>query len=341
MKKFASLLTVGALALSLAACGDKTKDQATEASKASTSTETYALKYQGETGTVTPVEVAEDLGYFKKVKLDYQGAYTGGPESIQFVATKQLDYGMSFNGAILKSIAKGVKIKSVISSYGSNENIFVGFFGQKGTKIKDPKDLIGKKVGLNIRGAHYEMAIKQYLYNAGLTDKEIEKIQFVVIPQVNAQLAVENGQVDIAALNGIFRDKALESKKVQLVFKDVDAFNGQYNAGSYFFREDFIKENPEVVEDFTQGVAKAIDWMKETDRDEVVERLEDIMEKRDRKEPIENLKYWRGTGINTPGGVIQESDFDQWRTLLKRLGDIDDENLDTSGMYTNEFNPNK
>lgn len=339
MNKWAALLSTAALALTLAACGDKEKT-ADNASNAS-SGETYALKYQGETGIVTPAEVAEDLGYFKKVSLDYQGAYTGGPESIQFVATKQLDYGMAFNGAIIKSIDKGVKIKSVISSYGSNKEIFLGFFGQKGSKIKEPKDLIGKKVALNIRGAHYEMAVKQYLYNAGLTDKQIEQVQFVVLPQVNSEQAVINGQVDVAALNGIFRDKALESKNVDLLFKDVDAFEGQYNAGSYFFRDEFIKENPEVVKDFTQGVSKAIDWMKETDRDEVVARLEDIMEKRDRDEPIENLQYWQGTGINTKGGVIQESDFNQWRPLLKRLGDIQDGNVDTSTMYTNEFNPQK
>lgn len=102
MKKWAALFATGALTLSLAACGDKTADNATSAS----SDGKAALKYQGETGNVTPVELAEDLGYFKKVKLDYQGAYTGGPESIQFVATKQLDYGMAFNGALIKSIDK-------------------------------------------------------------------------------------------------------------------------------------------------------------------------------------------------------------------------------------------
>lgn len=334
MKKWAALFATGALTLSLAACGDKTEDATSSASK----NEKYALKYQGETGSVTPAEVAEDLGYFQKTSLDYQGAYTGGPESIQFVATKQLDFGMAFNGAIIKSIDKGVKIKSVVSAYGSNKNVYVGFFGQKGTKIKEAKDLIGKKIALNIRGAHYELAVKQYLYNAGLTDKQIDDIQFVVLPQVNAEQAVVNGQVDIAALQGVFRDKAIENKDVQLVFTDVDAFDNEYNAGSYFFRDEFIQDNPEVVKDFTQGVAKAIDWMNSTDRDEVVKRLEDIMEKRGRNETSENLKYWKGTGVKTKGGTIQENDFNQWRPALKRLGDIQDENIDTKTMYTNEFN---
>lgn len=337
MKKWAALFATGALALSLAACGDKTADSTTNAS----SDGKVTLKYQGETGNVTPVELAEDLGYFKKVKLDYQGAYTGGPESIQFVATKQLDYGMAFNGALIKSIDKGVKVKSVVSSYGSNDKIFIGLFAKKGSNIQEAKDLIGKKIAVNIRGAHLEMVVKQYLYDAGLSEKEIEQVQFVVLPTINSEQAVVQGQVDVAALNFLSRDIALESKKTELVLRDIDIFKEAYNGASYFFREEYIEEHPEVVEDFTQGVAKAINWINDTDIDEVRAREKEIIEKRDRNETADNLKYYSGTGINTKGGVIAANDFDQWRTALKRMGDISDENVDTSTMYTNEFNPYK
>ena len=334
MKKFAAFLSAAVVAVSLSACGDKTEDATSKAADGK-----YPLRYQGETGIVNPAEVAQDLGYFKKVSLDYQGAYTGGPESIQFVATKQLDYGMSFNGAILKSIAKGVKVKSVVTSYGSNEKVFLGFFGKKGTTIKEPEDLIGKKVAVNIRGAHYEMAIREYLHTSGVSDADIEKIEFVTMPQVNAEQAVINGQVDVAALNGVFRDKAVERKKTQLIFRDMDAFSKAYNAGSYFFTTDFIKENPDEVKDFTQGVAKAIEWMNTTERDKVVERLETIMEKRDRDEPIENLQYWSGTGIATKGGTFTDEDFSRWIEPLQRVDDLPAGDIDTKSMYTNEFNP--
>lgn len=334
MKKLGMIITFIVVALLAVGCGKKIEDTASKASN-----EPYKLRYQGETGGVTPAELAEDLGYFKKVTLDYQGTYTGGPESIQFVATNQLDYGMSFNGAILKSIAKGVKIQSVITSYGSNEDVFLGFFAKKGSGIKSAQDLVGKKVAVNIRGAHYEMALREYLHQQGISKDQIEQVEFVTMPQINAEQAVINGQVDVAALNGLFREKAIERKQTELVFKDLDAFKQAYNAGSYFFKTDFIEKHPEEVKDFTQGVARALEWTKITDRKEVIQRFEKIMKERKRDEPLDNLQYFRGSGVETKGGKFTDEDFKRWIEPLQRVGDLQNEQVDTSTMYTNEFNP--
>lgn len=334
MKKLGMIITFIVVALLAVGCGKKIEDTASKASN-----EPYKLRYQGETGGVTPAELAEDLGYFKKVTLDYQGTYTGGPESIQFVATNQLDYGMSFNGAILKSIAKGVKIQSVITSYGSNEDVFLGFFAKKGSGIKSAQDLVGKKVAVNIRGAHYEVALREYLHQQGISKDQIEQVEFVTMPQINAEQAVINGQVDVAALNGLFREKAIERKQTKLVFKDLDAFKQAYNAGSYFFKTDFIEKHPEEVKDFTQGVARALEWTKTTDRKEVIQRFEKIMKERKRDEPLDNLQYFRGSGVETKGGKFTDEDFKRWIEPLQRVGDLQNEQVDTSTMYTNEFNP--
>lgn len=336
MRKWAALLSTAAIALSLAACGDKeTKDQATDAA----SGEKYALKYNGEAGLVMPAELAEDLGYFKKVKLDYQGASKGGPESIQYVATKQIDFGNSFNGAIIKSIEKGVKIKGVITAYGSTSENFMGLFAKKGTDIQEAKDLIGKKVAINIRGAHLEMMVSDYLYKQGLTKEEVDKVQFVTLPTINTEQAIVTGQVDAGIIAYIFRDKALENGDTEVVFKDTDTYDGDYNAGSYFFHDDFIQEHEAEVADFTQGVAKAYEWLEKTDRDEVVERFEKILEKRDRGESTEPLKYWKSSNVSSTGGKIEEKDYERWLEGLQRSGDVSSTDIDVTKMYTNEFNP--
>ena len=97
----------------------------------------------------------------------------GGPESIQLTATKQTDFGSAFNGAIIKSYSKNVKIKSVVGSYGSDEDTYIGAYALKGSSIKSAKDFIGKKVGVNTLGAHMEFVIKDYLRQGGLTEDEI------------------------------------------------------------------------------------------------------------------------------------------------------------------------
>lgn len=333
MKKGFLLIGLALLTFILAACGEKTGDQATKASDGKT-----VLRYNGETGTVMTAELAEDLGYFEKVKLEYTGIAKGGPESIQFVASKQMEFGNAFNGAIIKSVAKDVKIKAVVASYGSNETNYAGYFVKKDSPIKEAKDLIGKKVAVNILGAHYEMALREYLHDKGLTEDEVNKIEFITMPMVSSEQAVTSGQVDVAALNFLFRDKALEKGDLKVLFKDVDA-KGPFTAGSYFFSEKYIEEHPAELKDFTQGVAKAYEWLKETNRDEVVARMKTIMEKRDRDEPIENLKYWQSSNVDSEGGVLKQEDFDIWLDQLVRTGEFKSKNVDTSKIYTNEFNP--
>lgn len=334
MKKILLAASIITLSLGLSACGKSTEDSAANAKDGKS-----ALKYHGEPGLVTPAELAEDLGYFKKVSLDYQGVAKGGPESIQFVATKQLDFGNAFDGAIIKSIEKNVKIKAVITSYGSSEENYVGFFAKKGTKITTAKDLINKKIAVNIRGAHYEMLLKKYFKSEGLTDEEIDTIEFVTLPIVNSEQAVINGQVDLATLNNVFRDKALKNGQTELVFSDLDALGGSYNAGGYFFREDFIQSNKEEVADFTQGVAKAYEWMAATDDKTVIAKMQEIMEKRNRDEPIENIQYWKDSGVVTKGGKISAEDYKRWLQPLVDQQELQSTNINVKKYYTNEFNP--
>lgn len=329
------LIVLTLLTLVLAACGSKTEDGATKAADGKT-----VLRYNGETGNVMVTELAEDLGYFKKVKLKYTGNAKGGPESIQFVASNQLEFGHAFNGAVVKSVAKGVKIKAVITSYGSNEKNYAGYFVKKDSPIKKAEDLIGKKVAVNILGAHYEMALREYLHDKGLSEKDINKIEFITMPLVSSEQAVTSGQVDAAALNFLFRDKALEKGDLKVLFKDVD-MKGPFTAGSYFFTEKYIEEHPEEVADFTQGVAKVFEWLKVTDRDEIVARMESIMKKRNLNEPIENLKYWNSTNVDSKGGLLKQEDYDTWVDQLVRTGEFKSKNIDTSKVFTNEFNPYK
>lgn len=335
MRKIIRASTLLILVVVLAACSSKTTDQASNAESGK-----VTLKYHAEPGVVTPAELAEDLGYFEKVELKNSGVTKGGPESIQYVATNQIDFGNAFNGAIIKSIDKGVKIKGVVTSYGSTNDNYIGFFTKKGSEIKEAKDLIGKKIAVNILGAHLELAIQEYLYNGGLTKEEVKQVELITLPTINAEQSLLNGQVDVVGLSSIFRDKAIENGDVELLFTDTEAFNAEYNAGSYFFKEDFIKDNEGAIKDFTAGVAKAFDWTASNDREVVIERLEKIMTERNLKEPVENLKYWKNSSVSSNGGIIRDSDYERWIAGLKRAGDLT-EDLDTKTMFTNKYNPFK
>ena len=106
-------------------------------------------------------------------------------------------------GRLLNRMHENVKLKSVVGYYGSDENTYMGAYVLEESPIRAPKDLIGKKVGVNILGAHAEFVVKDYLRKGGLTEKEIEQVTLVTIPMANGEQALRNGQLDVVVLGGL------------------------------------------------------------------------------------------------------------------------------------------
>ncbi len=301
--------------------------------------ESLVIRYEGSPGNVTIPELAEDLGYLAPVRLEYVGNnMTGGPHSIQAVLTGDLDVGGSFNGAIVKLVAAGAPLSSVISSYGTDEKSFQGFYSLEGRSIESARDFIGKKVSINTLGAHAEFALREYLARGGLSVAEAAQVTMVVLPAANGELALRGGQVDVACLGTIYRDKALERGGLQLVFSDYELF-GALNAGSTVMSRRFIAQNPSTVRKYVEGVGRAIEWARATPRTEVVARLASIIRKRGRNEDTSIVQYWTSTTIPTPRGVLRDEDFRIWIDWLVRDGQITARQVKPSDIYTNQFQP--
>src|SRR5690606_31560587 len=108
------------------------------------------------------------------------------------------------------------------------------------------------------------------------------------------------------------QDVALNRGGLKQLFSDTDVFGFHFIAGSYVFQKDFVKKHPETVKKFVEGVAKAIEWSKTTPRDEVIQRFEKIIKKRNPNETTEFIQYWKSYGISSEGGVLTEKDFQIW-----------------------------
>ncbi|MBM7651384.1 ABC transporter substrate-binding protein [Neobacillus cucumis] len=336
-RKVLLLLVVLSIVVS-AGCQER-KTEAT-GTKGNGAYETLKLRYEGSVGSVTYPELAEDLGYLGPIKLDWIGNQTSGPASIQNAATGQTDFGGAFNGAIAKLIASGAPIKSVIGYYGSDKDTYTGYYVLNGSSIKNARDLIGKKVGMNTMGAHAEFVLKEYLKQNGLTDEEIKKVTLVVLPPVSTEQALRQKQIDVAVLSGMLGDLAVKNGGIRKLFSDYDLL-GPFTAGSYVFTDKFIKQNPHTVKKFVEATAKAIEWAQTHSRDEVIARYESIIKKRGRKEDTNTVQYWKSTGIAEKGGVIQEKEFKIWVDWLKKNGEFKDGQVKVNDLYTNEFNPYK
>lgn len=295
------------------------------------------LRYQGWVGQVTPPELAEDLGYLGDVKLKWIGNTISGPQDIQAATTGDIDFGGAFNGAIVKLKAGKAPITAVIGYYESDKDTYNGFFVNENSPIKTAKDLIGKKIGVNTLGAHAEAITKTYLSRNGLTPEEIKQVELIVVPPVNTEQSLRQGQIDVASLSGTLRDKALERGGIRPLYTDFDLL-GAFTGGSYVLRDDFLKKNPETVHTFTTGVAKAIEWSRTQPREVVIKRFQDIIAKRGRNEDTSQLKFWKSFGVAGKGGTITDKDFTTWIDWLSSTGELKNKDLKPSDLYTNKYN---
>jgi len=325
-------LSVGSSACSRTDAARASKDSA------NAEFETLELRYQGFSGQVTFPELAEDLGYLAPLRLKYVGATISGPQDIQTVVTRDIDFGGAFNGAVLKLFAAKAPIQAVMGYYGVDQQTWGGFFVQQGSPLKSARDLIGKKVAVNTLGAHHEFVLREYLARNGLSKEEISQVTLLVVPPVNAEQALRQGQVEVAVLQGILRDKAQERGGLRALFSDYDLF-GEFTAGSYVMTRDFLRTHPRTAQHFVQATARAIEWARAQPRQDVVARFESIIARRGRPEDASSVKYWRSTGIAGQGGLISDREFDMWIDWLVKDGQLERGQIQPKDVYTNEFNP--
>ncbi len=299
---------------------------------------TKTLRYQGWAGEITPPELAADLGFLQDVTLQWVGNTISGPQDIQSAATGQVDFGGAFNGAVVKLAAAGAPITSVIGYYGVDKLEFNGYYVLDTSAIRGPHDLAGRKVGMNTLGAHDEAMLDIYLQHNGLSTTDVSRVEPVALPPVSTEQSLRQGNIDVAVLDGILRDKALARGGIRPLFTDYQLL-GAFTAGTYVLRKDFIRRNPATVGTFVGGVARAIEWTRTTPREQVIERFTRIVTDRGRNEDTAPLRYWKSWGVADKGGVITDRELQLWIDWLGGRGDIAKGSVHAGDLYTNEYNP--
>ncbi|EPD93821.1 hypothetical protein HMPREF1486_03677 [Streptomyces sp. HPH0547] len=295
------------------------------------------LRYQGWAGTVTPAELAEDLGHLDGLTLRWVGNTTSGPQDIQAAAAGDTDFGGAFNGAVVKMAAAKAPVRAVISYYGVDEERYNGFYVLEDSPIRTARDLIGRRVAMNTLGAHAEAMLDTYLERAGLDPAQAAQVERIALPPVNTEQALRKGHIDVAVLGDILRDKARERGGIRALFDD-HRLLGTFSAGTYVMADRYLDRYPEQARAFVTGVGRALDWSRRTPRDEVVARMVRIVRHRDRSEDLDPLRYWRSYGVARAGGRIAPGELSLWARWLQRRGDIKADRVHLPDIYTNAFN---
>jgi ABC-type nitrate/sulfonate/bicarbonate transport system substrate-binding protein len=332
--KTLQLLMLSCLMVLLASCAKKEAANPTGATNAlGEPLETLTFNYLGTPGAVAPIELAEDLGYLAPIKLNYVGTSTGGPQGIQAVLSGDVDISSaSFVGAVVNVVSSKAPVVAVVAAYGSPRDDNKGYYVLEGSAIKTQRDLIGKKIAVNILGAQAEFMLKEWLKRGGLSSDEIKQVTLVVVPPGSGEQALRQGHVDVAALTG----PAIDRGGVKILYRDWEMF-GDKTLGTYVMTKKYLKQNPHTSRHIITGIGKAFEWANQHSREEVIARFESIVHKRKRTENTEALKYFFGWGV-ADGGLLKDEDFQTWIDWLVKDGQLKSGQLDAKTVYSNDYN---
>ncbi|MDR0548647.1 MAG: ABC transporter substrate-binding protein [Deltaproteobacteria bacterium] len=324
-------------AIFLPACGDNPKTQTpTVATAPAAKTEPTPVKkelpvlraYRGEEVT-SPIlfYIGDSLGFFQEygVKVNVVGVLPAG-QLVAAVVSGKLDIGGAHVNRTIAGISAGASIKAVVASTETSQRIphMVGITN-KNSPIKKSADLVGKKVGLARSGGCHEYTPYAYLKKNGVPDPK-NSVEIIILPERILQQALRQGEIDLAMMHRT-PEQIEQDGEFDILFSDYDVWGIVGGATPTYFSRDFIKENPEVVRSYVNGMAKTINWANANpyeSRRITAERT---------NTPIDEIHE----GLWAKDGIIHKDTVTMWVDLLKEFGEIKN-HVEAEQVYTNEFN---
>jgi NitT/TauT family transport system substrate-binding protein len=163
-------------------------------------TSEVVIGYANISARVSPLWIAQEKGFFAKYGVNAQQVYMpGSPVLIASMSSGQVHLANSGGTAALGAAAGGVDLR-VIGTFTSR----VPFDLVVRPNIKNPKDLRGKRVGVQVIGGTIWMAAMLGLEHLGL-DSRRDDIQVIAAgDQTMLSQALEKGTVDATVVDSAF-----------------------------------------------------------------------------------------------------------------------------------------
>lgn len=323
------LLSLSAASFGLAACS-RSEESASGAPKATTT---------AQNGKIVPfnypdnpafdlIYLADRLGYFNgtSTRPNYVGK-VAAPQIIPLVGTGDIHFGARMVPLVISAIAAGADMKVVAAgSKTLQEAPHMKYFVRKDSGIRTPKDLEGKTIGFNSFGACAEFVSKTYFREHGAN---VEKINFLVVPDNQNEQAVLSKNVDLAIIHPPHSGGAEANPELLRLWSDYDLDQGLGGMSPYSVNGKFARENPQVVRDVVTAIAKAGNWVNdhpEESRQYTAERLGMDLKH------VERYAY-------VDDQIITEPPIQYYIDILEREGKLQPGKVGVKDVYTNEFNP--
>jgi ABC-type nitrate/sulfonate/bicarbonate transport system substrate-binding protein len=269
---------------------------------------------------------------------------SGGTVALQALLADNVDTASSAWPTWINIIARGGKIKALLGTIVSTKDNRSGNSGLlvlEGSNIRTIKDLVGKRIAVNVLGAEADYVIRQYLKNNGVSISEVE---LVVVPAVNQEQMLRSKQVDAVAFTtsgGPYFEMTVEKGGVREVpgtrNYDVKGESVRHGLG---FRNDFIAKHPDAVRKYI----RAYDITRRVLYAEFQKNPEHVRTAYAEISAVKGgnprlAKYYEATSWTPDFPLIRDKDFQWWIDRFVEDGLLKPGQIKPSDVYTNEFTP--
>jgi NitT/TauT family transport system substrate-binding protein len=292
-----------------------------------------------------PIYVARYFNFFgdENLAVDVITTAGGGPDVAALIAGEaQFTAAGPINQLALWQ--EGKKTLSV-ASFGDRLTVNLvmhkDVYAQKGLTATSTAEqkiaaLRGTKVSITRRGALTDMVIRMYAQRAGLDpEKDLTIIGTGAgQPQI---AAFEQGQVDVAAATTPTAETLVERGAGVMLFYNSggeDPSLQPFTGYSILVREDYARQNPEIVRAFARAIVKANKWVLDHTAAEAAEVMHFYLPNLPAETIAKDFAYIR-TGV-PPEGCLSERAVSANIDLFRAAGLLRQE-IKWTDIATNEF----
>jgi len=199
------------------------------------------------------LEYGVKKGYFKSHDLTVKVKPSQGGATVipAVVSGKGADIGGSNLVSVLLAQSQSIPVKVIAPGTFTAKKDFSAIIVKGDSAIRSPKDLEGKTLAVNTLKNVAELTAKASLAKQGV---DVSKLKLTEVDFPDMVAAVDKGRVDAAFAIEPFVTLALKAGH-RIVDRPYVGTKPGLQIGCYFTSEQYLKQNPDVVKRFRQGVA--------------------------------------------------------------------------------------
>lgn len=268
-----------------------------------------------------PQYVAHKLGYFKDEGLDVELILVSGADKVSAaVLSGDVNIGFCGSEASIYIYNQGEK-DYLVNFAGLTKRDGSFIVSRKKYNNFDIKDLKGKSVIGGRAGGMPEMTFEWALKQNGIDPKKDLTIDTsIAFPAMGG--AFISGIGDFVTL---FEPNALQLEKEGLgyVVASVGEYGGVVPYTAYSSKKSYIENNPDIIEGFSKGIQRGLDYVHSHSNEEVAQTILDYFPDSSLNDITRIVKRYRDIDSWFTTTYITEDNFNHVQNIAESAGELD------------------